>query len=143
MISLAIGGVVARYLAPLLAGKLQSKLIHDLLRNFRLHRQQIRRLAIVLLPPQLGILFRVHQFGLDNQRIAALQHASGEHRSHSQLFAQLPGIQILVLVVENRAARHDAKIGKLRKIVDQSFGDAVAEIFRAGIAGSVDQGHHR
>ena len=43
------------------------------------------------------------------------------------------GSMSLVLVLRDRAARHDFQMGKLRKTIDQTAGDAVAEELRVGV----------
>ena len=54
------------------AGQLQPQLLGNLFRDLFLNREQIRELAIVLLPPNLAVLLGVDQLHVDRKSIAML-----------------------------------------------------------------------
>src|SRR6266849_5427721 len=92
-----------------------------------------------MLAPHLRHISRVNQVHLYAQRIAAPVDSACEHRSNVQLTGDLARISFMALVVEHNTARHDTEFWQLRKIVDQAFGDFVAEVFGVGIRGFVDE----
>ncbi len=87
----------------------------------------------------------VNEFSAYDEGIAPARHPSGNNGTDIELVADLFQSVALPFVPEDRAARNDAQLGDVGKIVDQSFGDPIAEIFRVLIAADVHkwQDRHR
>ena len=74
---------------PLAAGEPELEAGGDLARNFLLHGEHVRELAIVVaLPPDLGAVRGVGKFGRHDERVALLQDASGQHGVHAEVAAK-------------------------------------------------------
>ena len=90
--------------------------------NLALHRERIRKLAIVLIAPQAAVRANVDKFCAYEQRIPALRDPPCYNRRDFQLIRRFLWVHVLRLVMENRAARAYGKIGELRKTADETFG---------------------
>src|SRR5262249_5288198 len=142
-IGLSVVGVTFDQLLALLTAQLQPQLSADLLRYVALQREDVGERAALLLAPELSVTAHVYKFGLDDQRIAELQNAPGEHGAHAQLPADFLRIDFLAFVAKNRAARDDAQLRQLREAIDDAFGDAVSEIFHLRVGAVVGQRQDR
>ena len=87
----------------------------------------------------MGTVFGVDKLCLNDQKIAALKHSAGQRRAYSKLLADPLRIDILSFVTEDCATSHHSQLGKLRKTVDDAFGDPVREVLGLGISACIDQ----
>ena len=69
-------------------------------------------------------------------------HAPADQRGHAQILAHLLHVDVFAFVAKDRMPRLHLQIGHVRQIVDQRFGDAVAEIVGLGIAAVVGERQH-
>ena len=81
----------------------------------------------------------VHEFDLDDQHVAALEHAPDQYGAHAEFDACGYRVNVAAFVTEYGRARHDAQLAELRQVGDDRFGDAVGEIFALRVAASVRQ----
>ena len=85
----------------------------------------------------------VGEFGAYLDGIAVRHHAPGDQRGHAQFFAHLLHVDIFAFVAKDRVPRFHFQLGHVRQIVDQRFGDAVAQVVGFGIAADVGERQHR
>jgi hypothetical protein len=108
LVSLCAFRVAFRQLRAVFTCQAQTKLLRNLARNLLFHREDVGEPAIVLLTPKMPSVLNVHQFGADHQRVAPLQHATQQYRLNIELPAHRSGVERLVFIAEDGAARHHA-----------------------------------
>jgi len=123
--------------------QLDSQCVRNFASNLLFDGAHVTECAAVFLPPHLGIRGRVDQFGLNIQGVAALQHSSGQQDPHVQLMCHGHRIDFYAPVPEGCATRHDPQFVNFRKMIDQAFGDAVAQIIGVFAVPRVDKREHR
>jgi len=96
-----------------------------------------------LAAPELRSLRNIHQFSLDDQRVAPLQQSPGEHGAHVQILPDLLRIDLSSLLANNGAACHDAQSTHLGEAVDHALSNAIAQVFSVGISAGIDEGQYR
>lgn len=84
--------------------------------------QDIGELAVVLIAPEIMICVGVDEFGADDELIAALHDASGDHAIDFQIAGDGLRIEIMPLVAKDGGAGHNGQMRNLGKLVDQAFG---------------------
>ena len=70
----------------------------------------------------------VNQLGVDPHQLARAADAAFQHITHTELAADLPGVDLLVLEGESGIARDDDHIGEPRQIGRQILCDPVRKI---------------
>src|SRR6266850_2287914 len=81
----------------------------------------------------------VDQLYFDGQSIAPLNYSAGQYCPYIELAAQFREVHFTALIWEDSAAWKHAQFWKLREIVDEHFGDSVAQVLRLWITGLVGQ----
>jgi hypothetical protein len=97
----------------------------------------------ILIAPELRILADVDKFRANDEGVAAARHPSRDHGAHIELASDFLWGVGLSLVTENRVSRHYAQLGDAGKIVDQSFRDAITEVFRVLVTAGIRKWQHR
>ena len=143
LIRLAVLRGSVREAFPLGGVQLDPQSRDDFARNVLFHGEDVGEFPRVFLAPQLAIGSRIHEFGLDVQRVVALQDGSREQHSHTQLAHRALQIDFRAFVSEGCAARHDAQSRNCRKIVDQALGDTVAKVIDICVVSRIDEREHR
>ena len=104
-----------------------------------LYRQQIGRLAIVLLAPQLFAITNVVEFDVHPNAVALRGDAAGEYRLDFQLVTNLLCIHLLALVMQSDTMRNHSQVGQTRQAVIDAFGDSIRNVVRVGIVTPIFQ----
>ena len=92
--------------------------------------------------PHFRAVGGVDQIGLNPELVAVLGDSSDQHRAYLQVLTDFLQIVFFAFEPEDRAARHDLHVGQLRERADQTFGQAIAQVFIAGVRGRVHKGQH-
>ncbi len=124
----------------LLTRQARSKLAGDLLGQLALDAEDVRHLAVVLLPPDLRAAFDVRQRGPDDDRVATHDDLTGHDAPHVQVMADDHRVGVLRPVAERGAAGDDLEAGELREVVDDRLADSLAQVVAVRIAGGVEEG---
>src|SRR5262245_38945805 len=101
---------------------------HDLLRDFRLDREDVLEAAVEAFRPEMVTVARTHELRTDTHTVARLAHAALEHRIHTEHATDLAYVGGLALELKCRGARHNLEPADRAQRVDDFFRDAVAEI---------------
>src|SRR5262249_37505174 len=109
-------------------GHLDGQRANDLLRDVVLHGEDVARVAVVALRPQVIARLRVHQLRGDPHAAARSLHAAFEHVPNTEVMADVTHVDRFALVGEHRVPGDDEQAGDLRQPGDDGFGHAVAEI---------------
>src|SRR6185295_4247752 len=89
--------------------------------------------------PHLRHAGGVDQINLYAQRVAAPVNASRQHGANVEVVGDSSRVGLATFVGKHHAARDDAQFWKLREIVDQAFGDFIAEVLSIGIGSFIDK----
>src|SRR6476620_5900891 len=108
--------------------------------DFILNRKRVAQRSIESICPQVSPSRRVDQLSCDaNGTIAALD-TSFENVTRIEFAADLSNVDASSLVLKRRIPRDHQQLGKSRKLGDDVFGDAFAEIILSWISpGSMKQ----
>src|SRR5437868_14398655 len=87
LIGFDVIGIASGKLLFVPARQLQTQVTGDFLRDFTLHRQDIRKFANVLVAPYSMIVFGIVQRDVDDKLLADLFDASRQDDSHIQFAA--------------------------------------------------------
>ena len=101
-----------------------------------------RRAAIQRRSPQLRPIVDIDELGGDDEGASPLDDVAREHRLNAELPADVPRIDVLSLVTEDGAARHDAQSRNLREVVDEALGETIAEVIELCVAAAIHQRKH-
>ena len=87
--------------------------------------------------PQLRPIVDIDELGADDKGASALDDVAGEDGLHAELPADVLRIDVLSLITEDGAARHDAQSRNLREVVDEALGQTVAEVVELVVAAAI------
>ena len=82
----------------------------------------------------------VDEFGFDDERVFVLKDTAADDCADSEFGGGGKWVHAFSFVTEDDTVGHDSNFGQAREIVDDSFGDTVAEIVVRGIAAGVLEG---
>ena len=102
--------------------------------------ENIFKIAVVALSPNVPIGFCVDQLNGDADAIAGLSHASLQHVFDPEFARDVLHLYRLALVHEGRVARDDEQVAETRQLCDDVLGEAVREKLLLWIAAHVDEG---
>jgi hypothetical protein len=122
------------------ADQLNVERSRDAACNLVLQREEIPRVAIEPLGPQMRIGCGVNQLGVDADPVARPPDASFHHITHTQLAADLLCVDRVVPVGERGIARDHEHIRKSREIGCQILGDPVGEILLLRVVAEIGKG---
>src|SRR5205807_9213797 len=91
----------------------QPQPIRNLPCDLFLYSEDIRKLAVIMLPPQLRALGDTHQIRLNNEIIPALLNLTCQDRLHLQLAPDLLRINLSPFVAKYSRAGHDFQLRQL------------------------------
>src|SRR5262245_55318266 len=89
-----------------------------------LHGEDVRDRALIPNTPDASAITRIRQFDLDDQSVATLLDAPGNHGAHIERGSDLARIDFTAFVCENSSSRHHFQLRQLRQISSQAFCDA-------------------
>ena len=92
--------------------------------------------------PNLAVVAGIHQLNADREALAALRHPAGHDGADAEPTGRLRDVSFLALEPKDGIARFHLHLRQLREVVDEAFGDAVAQVFRVRIAAGVDERQH-
>ncbi len=115
----------------------------DRARDVFLHREDVGEVSVVLVGPELVSVARAHELCRDPHPIAAAPYASLEHRPHVERAADLSHVHLATLVLEGGGTRGHAQSVDFAQLVDQFFGESVAEVLLVVSRAQVRKGEHR
>ena len=107
-----------------------------------LQREQIARIALEPLGPDMRVGRGVDQLGRDSNPLARALNAAFEHIAHAELSPDLLRADPLSLIGKGRIARDHKTCSNPRQIGGQVFGDRVGEIFLSPIVAAIGKGEH-
>src|SRR5262249_486870 len=102
--------------------KLKVKGYSNSVRDLILKREQIARVRVEPLGPEMGVGLRVDQLGIDADLIARTPDAPFENVTHTKLSADLLGVDALVLIGERCVARDHEHACDPRQVGRQILG---------------------
>jgi len=114
----------------------------DPTRDFVLQGEQIARVAVEALGPQMRVCGSTDQLRVDSDLIARSPDASFQHVAHPQLAADLLCVDRLVPVRERGIPRDHEHICKSRQIGRQIFGDSICKILLLDIVAEIGEWQH-
>src|SRR5229473_3578011 len=135
----------ARQVNLLLRGQLDLYFTCYCLCHLFLQCQNIARVALVILCPEMGLILHLDELSADAHALACAPNSSFEDVIHAQLFADLVDPFLGAFVLNGRGSRDDAKtLGlQLTEAGDHLLGQAIAEVFLFGIATEIFKGQYR
>src|SRR3990172_11629384 len=107
---------------------LNLKMLGNSFRNLRLQRQDIRKLPVILLTPDLSSTAGIHKIYGNNQRITLLQKFSCDNSIDSQILSHLTWIDFFVFIGKYSTSGHNANLADGRKIVDNTVCKSITEV---------------
>src|SRR5262249_20333470 len=113
--------------------------LRDRLRNFFLHRQNVRKLAIVPIPPEFRTISEIDEVRLNDERIAHLLQPPGQHCVYRELASEPLKISLLTFEAKRSGSRDNPQLWYLRKAIDQAVRDAVGKVLRVRVCAGVDE----
>ncbi len=119
-------------------------LIPDLLRDFRLHRQQVFQFAVIFARPEMCLITNVDQLSGDADTPAFAPHTTLQQVLDAQFAPDLWQRGVGILITHDGSAGDYAQVPRIKaaKLGDHLLGQAVAEVIFGGIAGEVGKGQH-
>lgn len=102
-----------------------------------MHGEDVGKVAIVALRPDVATGRRVDQLRRDPHPIAGAPNRSFQHRTHAKLRPDRPDVGALSPIGKARVAGDHHQAGDLGKVGDDVLGDAVREVLLLGIGGEV------
>jgi hypothetical protein len=125
----------------------ELNLIRDLPRDLALQRQEILQLAIILASPHVRLVLRLDELGRDSDVVGVPADAPFDDVLHAELAPDLIQRRLAALVTHHGSARDHSQVPgiEISDLHDHFFGQSVAEIVLAGIAGEVlkrEDGEH-
>jgi hypothetical protein len=119
-----------------------SVVVRDVINVF-LYRENIGKLAVVLIAPEVMIGARIDKFCADDELFSTLHDAARDHSFDFQLTGGCLGINVRPLVARDNGAGHNGEIRNLREVIDEAFRKAVAEILLGvGVVAGVNERQH-
>ena len=91
----------------------QPQVLHYLVRNVVLHREDVLELAVIDLRPQVGVGRHANELGGDPYALARRAYAAFEDRRHIELFRNGRDVHVLALETERGRARGHAQAAHL------------------------------
>jgi hypothetical protein len=107
-----------------------------------LQSEQIARVAVEALGPQMRAGRGIDQLGIDADLIARPLDATLQHIADAQLAADLLCVGRLVPIGERGAARDHEHIRDPRQVGREIVGNPIGKILLAGIITEIDEGQH-
>src|SRR5262249_31678554 len=123
----------------LLPAQSQAQLVGDFPGDILLHPENIGKLPLILLAPEVMIVASIDQFGADKEIFAMLNNPTDKDRLNFQFASDRLGLRRPPFVTENGGARDYGEVGHLSEAVDEAFGDAVAQVLEVGIPIDIDE----
>jgi hypothetical protein len=114
----------------------------DLARDLVLQGEQIARVAIETLGPQMRVGLGIDQLGVYAELVARPPDAPFEHIAHAQLATNLLRVDRLVPVGKRGIARDHEHVRHPRQIGRQIVGDPVGKILLVGVVAEVGERQH-
>ena len=111
----------------LIASEREAKFLADLGGDLLLDLEDVRELALVLLPPELRAAGNIHQLCSYHENFSALKHSSGEHGANTQIATDLDRIHVTFMAKDGTSG-YNPQSGELRETIDDRFRDSVAEV---------------
>src|SRR5262245_56073397 len=115
----------------------QSQVGANLGSDIFLQREDVVHFSRVTLAPQQRAVTSVNQFDSNRKMVTQLLHASSSDSPHTQLPADLFGINLPAFVTKDGAACHYLQFRQLRQIVYDDLRHPITEIFRIWIAAAI------
>ena len=112
----------------------------DPVRNLLLHGEQVARVTVEPLCPQMRVGFGVNQLSSGADPVSRPLNLSFEHIVHTELAADLLCVDRPVPVGKGGIARDHEQVGDPRQIGRQIPGDRIGEILLLGIVAEIDKG---
>ena len=125
------------------SNQLEAERSRDPARDLVLQDEQIARVAVEPLGPQMRVGRGVDQLGTDADLIARSPDAPFEHITHAQLAANLLRVDGLVPIGEGGIARDYETVRDPREIGREVFGDPVREILLLPVVAEVCKGRRQ
>src|SRR5690348_9201020 len=119
LVGLGIESIPTLNLLLIVAGKFYLQLVDDLIRYRLLHQYQIRRLADIVVTPDLRAGGRVNKIDLNVELIADLFYRSHQHHANVKLAADHQRVYISVLVPKCGRTRDNTQLPEVGKAIDQ------------------------
>ncbi|MEY9551531.1 hypothetical protein ABIF67_005596 [Bradyrhizobium japonicum] len=107
-----------------------------------MHGEDVGKLAVVALRPEMAAGRDVVELRRDAQAIAAAPHAAFEHIADAELARDFVHVHGAALVDEGRVAGDDEEPAQLRQRRDDVLADAVGEIVLLAVAAHIGEGQH-
>ena len=124
------------------ADQLEVERDRDPARDLVLQSEQIARVAVEPLGPEMRVGLGIDQLGVDADLVARPPDAPFQHIAHAQLAADLLRVDRLVLIGERGIARDHEHIRDPRQIGRQILGDPVGEILLIRVVAEIGEGQH-
>ena len=142
-VSLWVGSLGADEPGVFVAAQLAAQRAGDRRGDLAFNLQQVVRRARIFLAPQLGRVTDPDEFCSDRDALTVFCEAAEDQRIDPEFLADLRRIQLLALKGEGGRSRYHAQALQARKLVDQAFRYAIAEVFDGRIAAGIFKRQHR
>src|SRR5207247_9216651 len=109
LIGFAVLRETLRDTLQILAGQSGLQLSRYFTRDVLLNCKNIRKLAIVLLTPELRSAVHIDQFSLYEQIVSSLRNATRAHGANTKLRTRVSGIRLFGLITTHEAACGNAQ----------------------------------
>ena len=126
----------------MLGGEFHSHFGGDGLSDFRLERDDVAEVAVVLVGPKRLFADGRDEARGDTDSIARLEHRTFHNSVDVQFAGDFAHRERGVLELHDGLARDDTKAGALAKLRDEFFGDAIGKELAFGVAGEIGEGEH-
>src|ERR1019366_7604010 len=136
-IGFRIRGSGAAHALSLVAAEADPQAAGYVAGDVSLHLRDVRQVAVVARSPDLGAIGSINQISFYRYAVTLLHDAAHEDTADLKSPSDFSRIILVAFETEDGAPCHDLEIWQLRKCADQTLGQAVAEVFIAGIGGGV------
>jgi len=126
----------------LCSDQLDAERIREPARYLVLQSEQIARVNVEPLGPQMRVGRGIDQLGADAEPVARPPDASFQHITHPELAADLLRVDGLVPVGKRGVARDHEHVLEPRQVGCQILGDPVCEILLLPVVAQVRKGQH-
>ena len=116
---------------PRNSGQRDLQPVDDVLRDFFLNGEHVRRLPIVAFRPEMTAVFGADELRRDPQPIASLANRAFQHGIHLELPADAPDVGVGLLHAERRGSRRDAQALHFAQAVKSSSASPLQKYSRS------------
>ncbi len=122
--------------------QLEAELFRDRPRDLAVQGQDVRKLAVVVVPPKVTVATRVDQLYGCAYTVSGTHDRALDDPIYTELPRDLREWLAYFLVLHDRGSRDDARTAQPRELGDEGLGHPVGEVLLLGIAREILEREH-